>query len=181
MADSWNSFYKSCPDSLIPLKLGPETFDWLLRIFWGPEVVDWSSQSFPWIWLLPDYRNDSCVECWKIAASIQCSAKKKVVCNSVKFLQITQIIFLETLRRSFKKMIGEADSKTIHTVKLMLENWWHDWRLQNISCKKMQLFCSQIWSLRISLLLLLLQGFVEEYKKELGRELQRGIKHFCDS
>ena len=62
-------------------------------------------------------------------------------------------------------MIGEADSKKIHT----------------ISCKKMQLFCSQIWSLRISLLLLLLQGFVEEYKKELGRELQRGNKHFCDS
>ena len=137
MADSWNSFYKSCPDSLIPLKWGLETFDWLLCTKWGLRVVDWSSQSFPWIWLLPDYRNDSCVEFWKIAASIPCSAKKKkLVCHSVKFLQITQIIFLETLRRSFKKMIGEADSKTIHTVKLMLENWWHDWSLQNISCKR---------------------------------------------
>ena len=181
MADSWNSFYKSCPDSLIPLKWGLETFDWLLCTKWGLRVVDWSSQSFPWIWLLPDYRNDSCVEFWKIACYAK---KKKVVRHSVKFLQITQIIFLETLRRSFKKMIWRSWQQNNSYSKLMSENWWHDISLQNISCKcKKKCNCSvkKIWSLRISLLLLLLQGFVEEYKKELGRELQRGIKHFCDS
>ena len=88
-------------------------------------------KTFFWIWLLQDYRKDSCVEIpasipWQLSLPIPFSAKKKkALCHWVKFLQNTWIIFLEDSVKEFQEYARRSWQQN-NSCRLMLENWWHE-------------------------------------------------------